>query len=69
MASVLQQQRLTGSHRAVVDSLARELELPVEQVESVYLSEVTKLESGARVKTFVSVLAAGNARAKLRRRA
>ncbi|HVN42269.1 MAG TPA: DUF3562 domain-containing protein [Steroidobacteraceae bacterium] len=53
----------------MVDGLARELELPVEEVESVYFSEVTRLEKSARVKTFVSVLAAGSARMRLRHRA
>ncbi len=67
MASVLQQLRINGPHRKVVHSLARELELPVERVETVYLTEVAKLEAGARVKTFISVLAIGNARAQLRR--
>ena len=69
MASLARENDLRGSHRAVVDGLARELELPVEEVESVYFSEVTRLEKSARVKTFVSVLAAGSARMRLRHRA
>jgi hypothetical protein len=47
--------------------MARDFELPVDEIESAYLSEVTKIEKGARIKTFVSVLAAGNVRSLLHR--
>ena len=67
MASTIHQRKATTKDRAVVASLARELALPVEEVEDAYLRELTKLETGARIKTFVSVLAAGNVRTHLRR--
>ncbi len=67
MASAVHQQKDTSSHRSVVDGLARELELPFDEVETAYVAEVTRLTTGARIKTFVSVLAAGSVRARLRR--
>jgi len=56
------------SHHRVVDTLARELKLPFEYVERVYLDEASALEASARVKKFVSVLVTGRTRAELRRR-
>lgn len=67
MATQVRPHRGSDSHRTVVDGLARELDMPVDEVESVYLSEVSRLEAGARITTFVSVLAAGSARSRLRR--
>ena len=68
MVTTARTPQASGPHRSVIDSLARELQLPAEEVETVYLEQVRKLEGGARIKTFVSVLAAGSARAQLRRR-
>jgi hypothetical protein len=67
MASAIHQRQDTTSHRSIVDSLARELELPFSEVETAYVAEVTRLAAGAKVKTFVSVLAAGSVRASMRR--
>jgi len=50
-----------------VHSLARELDLPLEQVARVYEDEASRIEAGARIKTFVSVIAASRARVELRR--
>lgn len=52
---------------SVVHSLARELDLPLEQVARVYEDEASRIEAGARIKTFVSVIAASRARVELRR--
>lgn len=68
MAALTDASRRAESHRSVVDGLARELALPVDQVERVYLAEVSRLRADARITTFVSVLAVGSARDKLRRR-
>jgi hypothetical protein len=57
-----------SSHVAVVDALARELQLPVERVAGAYFQEVARLEQDARIKTFVSVLAVGAVRNGLRHR-
>lgn len=55
-------------HRATIEKLADELGLPERQVEIVYLEQVHRLERGARIKTFVPVLAAGATRTALRHR-
>lgn len=67
MTSADRQRRVTGPHRAAVDKLARDLDLPVEEVEKVYLSEMARIESGARIKTFLTVLTVGSVRSRLRR--
>ena len=57
-----------SSHIAVVDALAKELQLPAERVAGAYFQELARLEENARIKTFVSVLAVGAVRSELRRR-
>lgn len=69
MATVTQNRQGSGSHLAVVDALAKELQLPVETVAGAYFEEISRLEADARIKTFVSVLAVGNVRSALRRAA
>ena len=68
MASPTVEKKAMSSHIAVVDSLAKELHLPVEKVAGAYFQEVARLEENARIKTFVSVLAVGAVRSGLRRR-
>ena len=68
MASPTVADKVTSSHIAVVDSLAKELQLPVDKVAGAYFQEVARLEESARIKTFVSVLAVGAVRTVLRRR-
>jgi len=51
---------------AVIDSLARELELPFEQVERVFNEEASKIEATARINTFVGVIVASRVRTELR---
>ncbi len=67
MTSADRQHRVTGPHRAAVDKLARDLGLPVEEVERVYVSEMARIESGARIKTFLTVLTVGSVRSRLHR--
>ena len=57
-----------SSHVAVVEALAKELQLPVDSVAGAYFQEVARLEESARIKTFVSVLAVGAVRNGLRNR-
>ena len=52
---------------AVVESLARELDLPFEQVERVYIDQARQIEPNARIKTFVGVIVASRVRAELRK--
>lgn len=65
MSSADRQRKVTGTHRVAVDNLARDLGLPVEHVEKVYLSEMARIESGARIKTFLTVLTVGSVRSRL----
>jgi hypothetical protein len=52
----------------LVAALAREFNVPVENVQSLYREEFERLESSARVHEFVPVLAASNTREFLRGR-
>jgi len=56
----------TLSKSAVIDSLARELDLPFDQVERVFDEETCKIEATARILTFVGVIVASRVRAELR---
>ncbi len=56
----------TRPQHAAVESLARELNLPFEQVERVYIEQVRQIEATARIKTFVGVIVANRVRAELR---
>jgi Protein of unknown function (DUF3562) len=51
---------------AIVEALADQLHVPVEQVARAYLRELARLESEARIKNFVSVIALGIVRTWLR---
>lgn len=68
MTKATQDRQLSGTHLAVIDALAKELQIPVERVSGAYFEEISRLESGARIKTFVPVLAVGRVRNELRRR-
>ena len=68
MASPTVGNKAMSSHIAVVDALAKELQMPVDRVAGAYFQEVARLEENARIKTFVSVLAVGAVRTELRRR-
>lgn len=52
---------------SVVHSLAREMHLAVEHVARVYRDEASRIESEARIKTFVPVIVTSRVRAELRR--
>ena len=54
--------------RAVMESLARELSVPVEQVEKACRREAEAIEADARIKSFVPVLVTSRVRSELRRR-
>ena len=54
--------------RAAMESLARELSVPVEQVEKACRREAEAIEAEARIKSFVPVLVTSRVRSELRRR-
>jgi len=53
--------------RATMESLARELSVPVEQVEEACRREAEAIEADARIKSFVPVLVTSRVRSELRR--
>lgn len=55
-----------NGHVVAVEAIARETELPVEQVEALYRIERSELEQVARITTFVPVLTSRRVRMKLR---
>lgn len=48
---------LTGKQLAAIESLARDVEAPLNEVVELYRIEHAKLESTARIKTYVPVFA------------
>jgi hypothetical protein len=58
MASVLRNSAGDPArHQQVIETLAKESDAPVEHVRELFETEHSRLESEARVKTFVSVIA------------
>lgn len=53
--------------RAAMESLARELSVPVEQVEKACRRETAAIDADARIKNFVPVLVTSRVRSELRR--
>lgn len=54
--------------RAAMESIARELSVPVDQVERACRREAAAIEADARIKSFVPVLVTSRVRSELRRR-
>ena len=52
---------------ALRDSLAREFHVSAPQVEAIYREELGRLAAGARIDTFLSVLATRRVRVRLER--
>ena len=52
--------------REIIELIAQETRSPVEEVSTLYASQTAVLESSARIKTFISVLAARQVRQLLR---
>jgi hypothetical protein len=67
MGTVTQGPKVTDSLGAGIQTLAEKFNLPIEQVQGAYLRELARLESQARIKTFLPVLAHGTVRTELRR--
>lgn len=62
-------QATTGVSQAAMESLARELDVPVEHVEQACERQAQALHAGARIKKFVGVLVTARVRSELRRQA
>lgn len=57
---------LQTDHGGAVNSICKELQLPVEEVAQVYTREFERLEKQARIRTFLTVLAVHNTKLILR---
>jgi len=55
-------------HRRAIETVAHDVKRPVEEVQSLYESELASLGRGARVRDFLSVLASRQVRLSLRQR-
>ena len=56
----------TPDHQRAIDFLAQESQAPIDVVARLYNDEMTRLEAGARVNAFISILAMRNVRRLLR---
>jgi hypothetical protein len=59
--------RMADPPRTALESLAQELNVPVDEVERVYRAQVRAVEAGARIKNFVPVIVASRVRSELRK--
>lgn len=57
---------LNAKDRATIEAIARDENMPIEQVTEIYRIECLHLEEVARVKIFVPVIASRRTRNKLR---
>jgi len=60
--------KASGAHLAAIDALAKELQVPVDEVTGAYFAQISRLEADARIRTFVPVLALNRVRDEMRRR-
>jgi Protein of unknown function (DUF3562) len=56
------------SHQRAVEFLARESQVPIDEVARLYEDEWAELEDGARITGFLAILTTRNVREMLRRR-
>jgi hypothetical protein len=57
MATSIEPTVSTAQHDQIIEAIAKEMNVPVEQVRAIYESECSRLDADARVKTYVSVIA------------
>lgn len=58
--------KLETDHQQSIKALAEEIDCPVEEVNTVYISMLTNLKSMARIQDFLHVLASKKVRDELR---
>jgi hypothetical protein len=56
----------SAKHEAAIEVLAKESEVPMEQIAEMYRMECAQLELVARIKTYVPVIASRRVRVQLR---
>lgn len=57
MATAIQPSVSGAKHDQIIESIAKEAEVPVDRVREIYELECSRLDADARVKTYVSVIA------------
>lgn len=66
--SVTESADLDETRTRAIASLSQRLHVPLQEARKAYVKEVERLESQARIRSFVEVLAVSGARAELRSR-
>ncbi len=57
---------LGPEHQKAIEDLSGEINFPAEQLNSIYATALQSLQSGARIKDYLIVLASGKARSVVR---
>lgn len=68
MSSLSERGRETARHERAINSLRDRTGAPLAEVRSLFAQELSRLEPGARVRSYLAVLTASKVRAMLRRR-
>jgi hypothetical protein len=57
MATSIEPTAAAAKHDQIIEAIAKEMHVSVEQVRAIYETECSRLDADARVKTYVSVIA------------
>ena len=68
MSSLLEAGKEAVGHERAMSSLCGRTGAPLAEVQHLFAQEFSRLERGARVRSFLAVLTASNVRAELRRK-
>jgi uncharacterized protein DUF3562 len=68
MSSISEHGKETVRHERAISSLRERTGAPLAEVRSLFAQELSRLELGAKVRSYLSVLTAANVRAVLRRK-
>jgi hypothetical protein len=69
MSSLLERDKEAVRHERAISSLRNHTGAPLTEVRRLFAQEFSRLELGAKVRSYLSVLTASNVRAMLRRKA
>ena len=68
MTSLSERGKETASHERAIDSLRDRTGAPLAQVRTLFAQELSRLEPGAKVRSYLAILTASKVRALLRRK-
>jgi hypothetical protein len=57
MATSIEPTVSAAKHDQIIEAIAKEMDVSIEDVRAIYESECSRLDADARVKTYVSVIA------------